>query len=110
MAAVAVLETTVWNTTAGNKTITATPTAGDLIVIVAPATGVATSSVTDDKAGGTYAKISSSFTGFSTAGDLSIWIRNALITTGTAVSTVTLAHEYLGQYVLVEQQRFADLM
>lgn len=86
MAAVAVLGTTVWDTTGGNRTITATPTLLDLIVIVAPATGVATSAVSDNNTDGrgTYAKISSSFTGFSTAGDLSIWIRNALIGSGTS--------------------------
>jgi hypothetical protein len=86
MAAVAVLGTTVWNTTAGDKTITATPTLLDLIVIVAPATGVATSAVSDNNSDGrgTYSKISSSFTGFSTAGDLSVWIRNALIRSATS--------------------------
>lgn len=87
MASAAVLGTTVWNTTAGNKTITATPTAGDLIVIVAPCTlSGGTTSVSDNNSDlrGTYTKIGSSFTGFSTAGDLSIWIRNALVGSGTS--------------------------
>lgn len=90
MATVAVLGTTVWNTTAGDKTITATPTVGDLIVIVAPSTGttgtVGAISVSDNNSGGggTYDRISSTFTGFSTAGGLDIWIRNALIVSGTS--------------------------
>ena len=77
-----------FNTTAGNKTATATPAVGDLIVVVAPATGVATTVVADNNADGlgTYTKIGSSFTGFSTAGDLSIWVRNAFV--GSATSTV----------------------
>jgi hypothetical protein len=95
MAAVAVLGTSVFTTTAGNKTITATPTAGDLIVIIAAATGVAGTvgalSISDNNSDGlgTYTKINSTFTGFSTAGGLDIWIRNALI--GSATSTVFTA-------------------
>jgi len=91
MAAITHAATATWTTTAGNKTNTATPALGDLIVVVAPATGVATSNVTDNNADGlgTYTKIGSSFTGFSTAGDLSIWVRNARI--GSATSTVFTA-------------------
>src|SRR5215472_6834494 len=81
----------VWTTTAGNKTVTATPALGDLIVVIAPATGVATTGVTDNNTDGlgTYTKIGSSFTGFSTAGDLSVWVRNALV--GSASSTIFTA-------------------
>jgi hypothetical protein len=80
-----------WTTTAGDKTVTATPSVGDLIIIVAPATGVATSAVSDNNAdgAGTYVKIGSSFTGWSTAGDLSMWVRTARI--GSATSTVFTA-------------------
>src|SRR5215472_14221153 len=83
--------TATWTTTAGNKTLTATPALGDLIVVIAPATGVATSGVTDNNSDGlgTYTKIGSSFTGFSTTGDLSVWVRNALV--GSASSTVFTA-------------------
>ena len=71
-----------FNTTAGNKTITATPTIGDLIVIIAATSGLAggTISVSDNQAiPGTYDQISSDFTGFSTTGVLTIWVRNKLI-------------------------------
>lgn len=78
-----------FTTTAGNKTVTATPAIGDLIVIIAPATGVATSAVTDNNNSGTYTKIGSSFTGWSTSGDLSIWVRNELI--AQAISTTFTA-------------------
>ena len=60
MATVAVLGTSVFNTTAGNKTITATPTVGDLIVIIAATSGLAggTISVSDNQAiPGTYDQI-----------------------------------------------------
>jgi hypothetical protein len=92
MAAVALLGTTVWNTTAGNKTITATPTLGDLIFIFAPCTlAGGTISVTDNNTDGrgTYTQVHSDFTGFSTNGVLTGWIRNALI--GSATSTIFTA-------------------
>lgn len=87
---IASLGTPVFNTTAGNKTLTATPTAGDLIVVVAAATGVSGTvgaiSVSDNNSDGkgTYTKIGSSFTGFSTAGGLDMWVRNALVGSGTS--------------------------
>lgn len=99
MATVAVLGTSVFTTTAGDKTITASPTLGDLIVIIAAATGVAGTvgalSVSDDQAGvnaAAYTKIFGTSTGFSTAGGIDIWIRNKLITSNastvfTAVQT-----------------------
>jgi len=80
---------TTFTTAAGNKTGTATPALNDLIVIVVAATGVATTAVTDNNADGlgTYTKISASeFTGFSTTGNLNMWVRNALI--GSATSTI----------------------
>jgi hypothetical protein len=87
-ATVAVLGTSVFNTTAGNKTITATPTVGDLIVIITSATGVA-SSVADNGTGGTYTKVDSTRTGFSTSGNLEMWVRNSLVS--SASSTVYTA-------------------
>lgn len=69
---------TTYNTTAGNKTVVATPAVGDLIVVIAPATGVVTSAVSDNQ-GGTYTQVDSDRTGWSTTGHLSVWIRDALI-------------------------------
>ena len=56
MATVTHAATATWSTTGGNTTNVATPAVGDLIVVIAPSTGVATSAVTDRKAagGGTY--------------------------------------------------------
>ena len=81
---------TTWNTNANNKTVTATPAVGDLIVVVAASSGLAggTTAVTDDQ-GGTYVQVDQDRTGFSTTGVLTVWIRNSLIT--GAVSTVFTA-------------------
>lgn len=92
MAAVTAAGTT-WNTTAGNKTVTATPAADDLIVVVAASSGLAggTTAVTDDNSDGrgTYVQVDQDRTGFSTTGVLTVWVRNALI--GSATSTVFTA-------------------
>lgn len=82
-----------WNTTAGNKTVTATPALDDLIVVVHGGSGFAgadNSTITDDQSG-TYTKIGASplSTGGGTAGALWISIRTALIP--SAVSTVFTA-------------------
>ena len=64
----------------------------DLIVVVAPCTLTGgTISVTDNNADGlgTYVQVDSDRTGFSTAGVLTVWVRNALI--GSATSTVFTA-------------------
>ena len=78
------------NTTAGNKTFTGTSVTGDLIVVVVVSTGVTTSSVTDND-GGTYTKVAGDYTGFSTSGFLSIWVRNALVASGK--STIYTANQ-----------------
>lgn len=81
-----------WTTTAGNKTVTATPAVGDLIVVIAGTSGLSggTISVSDNQSpAGTYDQISSDFTGFSTTGVLTMWVRNTLIT--AASSTVFTA-------------------
>jgi hypothetical protein len=86
---------TTFNTTAGNKTVVATPALGDLIVVVAPCTlAGGTTSVTDNNSGGagTYVQVDQDRTGFSTNGVLTVWVRNALIasassTTFTAVQS-----------------------
>lgn len=93
MAAVALLGTVTWNTTGGNTTVTATPTAGDLIVVVAPSTGLTggTTTVTDNNTDGlgTYVQVDQDRTGFSTTGVLTVWVRNGLV--ASATSTVFTA-------------------
>lgn len=82
---------TTWNTTAGDKTVTATPAVGDLIVVVAASSGLAggTTAVTDNNSAGTYTQVDSDRTGFSTTGVLTVWVRTALIT--AASSTIFTA-------------------
>jgi len=87
MAAVT-LGASVFTTTAGNKTTASfTPAVGDLLVVVAAATGVTTSAVSDSQSG-TYTKVAGDFTGFSTTGNLNVWVRTALVpaATGTTVT------------------------
>lgn len=79
-----------WNTTAGNKTVTATPASSDLIVIVAGAstmTGADDITVSDDNSDGlgTYVRSARALGGGTTA-MLDIWIRTGLI--GSATSTI----------------------
>ena len=77
----------IWDTNAGNKTVTATPSVGDLIVVFAASTGLAggTTNVSDNNTGAsTYTQVNTDFTGFSTTGVLTAWIRNALITSATS--------------------------
>ena len=85
-----------WTTTAGDKTVTATPAAADLIVVIAGTSGLAggTTAVTDNNTDGFgttpgYTQIDVDRTGFSTTGVLTMWIRNKLI--GSATSTVFTA-------------------
>lgn len=85
MAATVTNRGSAWTTTAGNKTVTATPAVGDLIVIIAPSTGVATSAVSDNQSG-TYVKVDSTRTGFSTSGNLTAWVRTALISSATSTT------------------------
>lgn len=81
-----------WNTTAGNKTVTATPVANDLIVVVAGATSASTPtiSVSDNNTDGlgTYSLIVSG-SGGGTGGLVRIYVRNSLI--GSATSTIFTA-------------------
>lgn len=88
-----------WNTTAGNKTVVATPALNDLIVVIHGMSGWASgddSVVTDNNAGGggTYHRIGTATApmsqGGGTAGALWISIRNALISSATSTTfTVT---------------------
>lgn len=94
MATVSSLGST-FNTTAGNKTVVATPAVNDLIVVVAGGTGTseanaATTSVTDNNSSGTYYKLLD----ITRSGDggnprLSVWVRNSLV--GSATSTTFTA-------------------
>ena len=89
MATVVLLGAVTWNTTAGDKTVTAAPTIGDLIVVIAGSSGLAggTTAVTDDQAGAnasTYTQIDVDRTGFSTTGVLTAWVRNKLITSNAS--------------------------
>ena len=82
----------IFNTTAGNKTVTATPEVGDLIIVVAACTlAGGTTAVSDNNSGGagTYQDIDIDRTGFSTAGVLNVYARTALI--ASATSTVFTA-------------------
>jgi hypothetical protein len=84
-----------WNTTAGNKTVVATPAANDLIVVVH---GISTwasgdnSVITDNNSGGggTYFRLGDATTPLSTGGGTTgaLWIsiRNNLIGSGTSTT------------------------
>lgn len=82
-----------WDTNAGNKTVTATPAVGDLIVIVAATSGLAggTTACSDDNSAGAYTQVDSDRTGFSTTGVLTIWVRTALVP--AASSTIFTASQ-----------------
>lgn len=79
---------TTFNTTAGDKTVTATPVLNDLIIVVAATSGLSggTISVTDDNAGGhgTYVQVDADRTGFSTTGVLTVWVRADTIQSATS--------------------------
>lgn len=84
-----------WNTTAGNKTVTATPAVNDLIVVIHGISNWASgddSVITDDQ-GGTYAKFGTATaplsTGGGTVGALWVSVRNQLVS--SAVSTIYTA-------------------
>lgn len=80
-----------WNTTAGSKTVTATPAVGDLIVIVAGTSGLAggTTACSDNNSAGTYTQVDADRTYGANTGVLTLWVRDALIT--AASSTVFTA-------------------
>lgn len=87
-----------WTTAAGNKTVTATPAASDLIVVVHGMSGWASgdnSTITDNNSDGlgTYTRLGSATaplaTGGGTNGALWISVRDALV--GSATSTIFTA-------------------
>jgi hypothetical protein len=76
-----------WVTTGGNATVVATPAVGDLIIVIAAATGGGPTAVVDNQTpAGVYDKISSDFTGFSTAGILNAWVRTQKITAASSTT------------------------
>lgn len=89
MAAVTLLGS-LFDTNSGTHTVTATPAAGDLIVIITAATGSTVQQPpTDDNSSGTYTQLQNALKATS-ADILGIWVRNAPI--ASAVSTIfTLA-------------------
>lgn len=83
--AVTLLGSATFTTAAGSKSVTATPAAGDLILIVAAHSGNNSTAVPTDDQGGTYSLVASTFKNVSADG-LAVFVRNQLI--GSAVSTV----------------------
>jgi len=80
---------TTWDTNAGNKTVVATPAVGDAIIVIAGTSGLAggTTSVTDNQAvASSYTQIDVDYTGFSTTGVLTAWVRNSLITAASSTT------------------------
>jgi hypothetical protein len=80
-----------YNTTAGNKTVTATPAVGDLTVVVDATTGIppeAVTTISDNNPDGlgVYTQAVGPAVGYGTSGSVSIWVRNDLV--GSASSTV----------------------
>lgn len=75
-----------WTTTANDKTVTATPSLNDLIIVFAGTSGLAggTTNVTDDNSSGVYTQIDVDYTGFSTTGVLTAWVRTKLIPSATS--------------------------
>jgi len=84
---------TIWNTTAGDKTVTATPAVGDLIVIVAGTSGLAggTTACSDNNSAGTYTQVDVDRTFGANTGVLTVWVRDALI--AAASSTIFTASQ-----------------
>lgn len=88
MAAVTYAGTT-WTTTADSKTVVATPAVGDAIIVIAATSGLAggTTAISDNQAiASTYTQIDVDYTGFSTTGVLTAWVRNSLITAAASTT------------------------
>ena len=89
MAAVTRLGTATFDTNSGTKTVTATPASGDLIFIVAATTGsIANTAPTDDNSDGlgtyTLAATNTSASKNSTSDRVRIYVRDALIGSGSS--------------------------
>ena len=78
---------TTFNTTAGNKTVVATPNAGDYIVVFSSQTGGTQGGITDNHSdGGQYSQVGNNQTGYSTSGLLYVDVRLIPITTSVSVT------------------------
>jgi hypothetical protein len=76
-----------WNTTAGNKGVAPTPNVGELIVVIAAASGMASGiTVSDNQVGGTYTQIATFAVNNASADCIGVFIRNNLITISAAHS------------------------
>lgn len=87
MAAVTSLGST-YNTTAGNKTVVATPAVNDFIFVIAQLSGTATDpTITDNNSGGagTYTKVGSTYSSSGTVKSVRGYVRDSAI--GAAAST-----------------------
>ena len=73
----------VWNTTAGAKTVTATPAVGDLIVIIAAHSGVSGNEAGDNQGAGTYTEVEARVKN-SSADDIRVYVRDELIASATS--------------------------
>lgn len=85
-----VAHNTTFNTTAGNKSNAPTPAVGELIVVIAAHTGVATAATVSDNQGGTYTEVASALKATS-ADRVGVWIRNSLIASAVAHTVSTSA-------------------
>lgn len=105
MATVAILGTATWTTAAGNKTVTATPTLNDVIVIVHGASAAgATSTVSDNNSGGggTYTKVIADINAVGSNQAMHLSVRNALISSATStIFTATNATDNGGGLVVM---------
>ncbi len=91
MAAVTLLGTATWTTTTGTKTVTATPAAADLIVLIFGHSGnVADPGLSDNNSGGagTYTIVEDELTD-TAASRFGIAVRNSLISSGTSTIFTT---------------------
>src|SRR6187551_2611783 len=88
MASVTLAGTT-WVTTGGNTTVVATPAVGDLIIVIAASSGLAggTTAVSDNQTpAGVFDQVQADFTGFSTTGVLTAWVRSKFITAASSTT------------------------
>jgi len=85
-----------WTTTAGNKTVTATPAIGDLIIVIAGASGSGTQTcaVTDDNSSGTYTASQSASRGVGPLNKLTTFYRDEFITAASStIFTATITND-----------------
>jgi hypothetical protein len=87
VAAVTLLGSATFSTSSGTKTVTATPAANDLIVIITANTGSTTTSAapTDDQSG-TYTLVPTNGTAVkvTSADTMQVWVRDSLISSATS--------------------------